>query len=488
MSIKKDILSGVAYTAIAKYAGVFISLGITAILARCFTPEEFGVVNIATVFISFFTLLSDLGIGPAVIQKDLSSKELDGIFCLTLISGLLLSLLFCLFSGWIASFYDNPPMLQTLLQILSLSIFFNSANMVPNALIMKAKRFSFVAYRTLAVQVLCGGIAVVAALKGLGIYALLINPVGSAIVLFVINYLQYPLKPIAPINKALIDKIASFSLYQFLFQFINYFSRNLDKLLMGKYMSMEVLGYYDKAYRLMLLPLQNITYVITPVMHPVFAQIREDKSNIAKSYLKMLGIMAFIGFPLAAGLYFMARNLVLLMFGWQWFESIPAFKILALSVGFQILTSTTGAIFQVADATKQMFYCGLFGAVCTAGAVLIALFSFATAEAVAWAITIAYFLCFVQAFITLFVTTLKIGIKPFLQVLVRPLLLTLIMVIAMEAASWLLDTVFPGISRAGGLCVYLIVWFAVWISYMLIAKEKDVLEVFQYILSKIRRK
>ena len=276
-------------------------------------------------------------------------------------------------------------------------------------------------------------------------------------------------------------------IYQFLFQFINYFSRNLDKLLMGKYMSMKALGYYDKAYRLMLLPLQNITYVITPVMHPVFVQIREDKSNMSRSYLKMLGIMAFIGFPLAAGLYFMARNLVLLMFGWQWFESIPAFKILALSVGFQILTSTTGAIFQAADATKKMFYCGLFGAFCTAGCVIVALFSFATAEAVAWAITIAYFLSFVQAFITLFVSTLKVGIKPFLKVLVRPLLLTLIMVIAMFATSFVLDSFFPGISRAGGLCVYLLVWLVVWISYMFIAKEKDVLELFQYTLSKIRK-
>ena len=487
MSIKKDILSGVAYTAIAKYAGVFISLGITAILARCFTPEEFGVVNIATVFISFFTLLSDLGIGPAVIQKDLSSKELDGIFSLTLLSGAFLSILFCLCSNWIASFYGNPPMLKTLLQILSLSIFFNSANMVPNALIMKAKRFSFVAYRTLGVQILCGGVAVIAALKGLGIYALLINPVGSAIVLFAVNYLQYPLKPLAPVNRGVLQKIGSYSLYQFLFQFINYFSRNLDKLLMGKYMSMEALGYYDKAYRLMLLPLQNITYVVTPVMHPVFVQIREDKSNMSRSYLKMLGTMAFIGFPLAAGLYFMARNLVLLMFGWQWFESIPAFKILALSVGFQILTSTTGAIFQAADATKKMFYCGLFGAFCTAGCVIVALFSFATAEAVAWAITIAYILSFVQAFITLFVSTLKVGIMPFLKVLVRPLLLTLIMVIAMLATTLFLDNFFPGISRAGGLCVYLIVWFLVWISYMFIAKEKDVLELFQYILSKIRK-
>ena len=95
-----------------------------------------------------------------------------------------------------------------------------------------------------------------------------------------------------------IHEIFSYSAYQFMFNVINYFSRNLDKLLIGKYMSMNSLGYYEKSYRLMMLPLQNITHVISPVMHPVFSNFQDDPLKLALSYEKVIRILAFIGFPI----------------------------------------------------------------------------------------------------------------------------------------------------------------------------------------------
>ena len=68
MSVRRELASGVFYTSIAKYAGIVVTLVVTGILSRLFTPEQFGVVNIATVVIAFFAIFSDLGIGPAVIQ------------------------------------------------------------------------------------------------------------------------------------------------------------------------------------------------------------------------------------------------------------------------------------------------------------------------------------------------------------------------------------------------------------------------------------
>ena len=70
MSVRRELASGVFYTSIAKYAGIVVTLVVTGILSRLFTPEQFGVVNIATVVIAFFAIFSDLGIGPAVIQHN----------------------------------------------------------------------------------------------------------------------------------------------------------------------------------------------------------------------------------------------------------------------------------------------------------------------------------------------------------------------------------------------------------------------------------
>ena len=100
MSTKKDLLSGVFWTALSRYSGFFIQIVITAVLARLLTPEDFGVIAIALVFITFFNLLSDFGIGPAIIQvKDLDNNEINSIFSITIWGGVFLSFLsdkFCL--------------------------------------------------------------------------------------------------------------------------------------------------------------------------------------------------------------------------------------------------------------------------------------------------------------------------------------------------------------------------------------------------------
>ena len=92
-SIQKELASGIIYTAISKYSGIIISLAVAGVLARLIDPEEFGVVAIATVIISFFSIFSDLGIAPAIIQnKHLTEDKLNDIFSFTLWTGIGISI------------------------------------------------------------------------------------------------------------------------------------------------------------------------------------------------------------------------------------------------------------------------------------------------------------------------------------------------------------------------------------------------------------
>ena len=85
MSLKKDLFSGVFYTAVARYSGLIVSLVIAGVLARLIPPEDFGIVAVATVIISFFGIFSDLGVGAAVIQnKTLTDGDLSKIYSFTL--------------------------------------------------------------------------------------------------------------------------------------------------------------------------------------------------------------------------------------------------------------------------------------------------------------------------------------------------------------------------------------------------------------------
>ena len=97
-SIRKTLFSGVFYTALARYSGIIISLVVTAILSRLLTPEDFGVIAIATVIINFFNIFTEIGLSPAIIQnKELSSKEISELFSFTVWTGIFISLLLTYF-------------------------------------------------------------------------------------------------------------------------------------------------------------------------------------------------------------------------------------------------------------------------------------------------------------------------------------------------------------------------------------------------------
>ena len=423
MSLRKNLISGVFYTGISKYAGVVISLIITAILSRLLTPDDFGIVAIATVIISFFGVISDLGIAPAIVQdKILSKHDINNLFSFTFWLSLVISSLFFLSAGLIGRYYDSHQ-LVTICRILSLSLFFNTINTVPNALLYRNKEFKFLAKRTLLVQFITGLIAVLAAIYGAGIYALLINPVLSAIFIYIITFRRFPQKLLTTLGLGTLKKIFAYSFYQFLFNLINYFSRNLDKLLIGRFMGMSPLGYYEKSYRLMMLPLQNITHVITPVMHPILSDYQDDVKYLEVAYLKIVRVMAFIGFPLSVFLHFTARELMLILFGNQWLPSVPVFEILALTVGIQIVLSTSGSIFQAAGDTKSLFICGLFSAFTNVTGILIGIFVFKNLNAVAWCILITFSINFFQAYIQMYKITFRLPIKSFIKVLISPFFL-----------------------------------------------------------------
>ena len=401
-TLKQQILSGVFYTAIAKYSGIVISLGVTAVLARLLTPDDFGVVAIATVIIAFFELFTNIGISAAIIQyKELTRKSLEHIYGFTLWMGGILAILFCCLSWGIASYYDNET-LRTVCQILSMSLFFSSAAIVPNTLFYRNKQFRILAFRTLFIQLLTGSTAVLAAYLGAGLYTLTIQPVLSSLCIYLVSLKFYPLRAVLCFDIQIIRKIGNYSLFQFLFNFINYFTCNLDKLLVGKYMGMNLLGYYEKSYRLMMLPVQNITYVITPVLHPILSDYQKDVEVLRASHEKMVHLLALIGFPLSVFLFFFFLEAIMLLFGGQWTASIPAFRILSLSAGIQLILSSSGAFYQSGGDTRSMFHCAIFAASINGLGLVVSIFLFHTLEAVSWAMLCAFVLSFIQCYALLY--------------------------------------------------------------------------------------
>lgn len=479
-NIKRQLFSGVFYTALAKYSGVVISLVVAGVLARLLSPDDFGIVAIATVIIAFFNLFTDMGVSPAIIQhKSLTGDDLSDIFSFTVWTGIGISVLFFGASWLIADYYESD-ILRTLCQLLSVNLFFASATIVPGALFYRNKEFRFIALRSFIIQISAGTAAVTAALCGAGLYALIINPIVSSILIFIISYQRYPQRLRFTLGLGVLRKIFSYSAYQFLFNVINYFSRNLDKLLIGKYMGMSPLGYYEKSYRLMMLPLQNITQVITPVMHPIFSDFQNDKAKLATSYERILRFLSFIGLPLSVLLFFMAQEVTLIIFGDQWLPSVPVFRILALSVGVQIILSSSGSIFQAAGDTRSLFVCGVFSSVLNVAGMLLGIFYFGTLTAVATCIVVTFTINFVQCYWQMYRVTFRRSPLPFIRQLISPLVVSLLMAAALVPMQYAMEgmNIFLTIIAKG------IVSFIIFGAYIQVTHEYDIIGKVWSVVSK----
>lgn len=411
---------------ISKYSNIFIQLIINSVLARLLTPDDFGVVAIITVFISFFTIIADMGIGPAIIQhKELTKKQISDIFIFTIFTAIAIAIGFVIFSFPLSIFYNNKVYIP-LGSILSIGIFFNVLNIVPNAILLKEKQFKALGIRNVLISTVCGIITIILSINGAKYYALVVNSVLVALFTFVLNFYHSRIKIYKSFSIKSVNIIKQFSSYQFGFNFINYFSRNLDNLMIGKFLGEVPLGYYDKAYKLMLYPVQNLTNVITPVLHPILSEHQKDKEYVYDVYIKIIRLLSLVGLFFGVFCYFSAKEIMLIMFGSQWTKSIPAFTILSISIWPQVVTSSTGAIFQSLGETKALFKCGLITTTINITLIITGLI-LGKIEYVAAGVTVGYMISFIVAFSILIRKVFNKSFLKYLYVFIPHIIVAVIM-------------------------------------------------------------
>ena len=459
---QRMFLKDVVYSGISKYSTIIIVLIVTSILARLLSPSDFGVVAIATVFITFFNLVSDFGIATAVVQfKDLSQEDIKSIFGWTFWIAVVLSSSFYFCAPLLSSFYDNS-LLKSVCQLLSLQIFFATLNIVPNALLLKQKKFNVIAARTLSIQILCGVASVAVAFNGGGIYSLLINPIVGMFLNLVINvfYIRLTIKLIPEV--ASIEKIFSFSSYQFLFNFINYIGNNLDKMIIGKTISIAGLGYYEKAYRLEQLPAQTVLGVVGPVLHPYLSDYQNRPDKILEIYNKLNRILLTISFPISAYCLLCAKELILMVFGYQWVESILYFSIMSITVTTNLATSPTGSVLQASNQTKLLFYMGTINVLVALIGLCIGAFVFRTILAICVIGVFSSIICFIITYYLSYKFCFKASPMPVFLYSLKPLTCFLFI----GGLGYIIDTYWSYPQLMISLIFKTIIWLTVLIVFL----------------------
>jgi PST family polysaccharide transporter len=347
------------WSAFGVYTNRFLALGIAAVLSRLLTPEDFGTIAMVTVISGFMSIFADAGIGSAVVQfRDFKIKEHQSLFSLSLLLGLVLAGLLAFGSSFVAVFFDNPD-LQQVAAVMALAFPFSTLGIVPRGMLQREMRFREVAVVNVAAAFIAGLIGIVMAFTGWGYWALVVQTLTNSFLSSLSFLVLAKLAPIPRWNVAVIRKIFGYSGNLTLFSTINYWARNLDNLLIGKFIGSAPLGFYNRAYQLMMLPLSMLSSVITPVLHSALAEKQNDIPAMYRGYRQVIRLIALVSIPGMSFAVIMAPELIRVVWGDQWDQTIPIFAILGLNGIFQPIMSTTGTVFLARNKAHWLFRCGI---------------------------------------------------------------------------------------------------------------------------------
>lgn len=354
MSLKKAAISGVKWSAASFTLRRVLAFLTNIILARLLSPHDFGLVAMASLALGFTDLFKDLGTGSAVIQrKEISEELLSSIFWINTGFGLIVAAGLYGLSPAIAGFYREPDV-APLMQVLSLSFFVSALSIVQSSLLLRELAFERLAKIELFTSVFSSIVAISAAYAGFGVMSLVYQPLLNSVLVLALLWGVNPWRPKWQFNWCQVQEVAGYSLNLTGFNILNYFARNADNLLIGRYLGAQDLGYYDLAYRLMLYPLQGISAVVGKVMFPLYSQMQDDYDRFRNTYLSVTAAIALVSFPLMFGLLAVSGPFVLALFGEQWRPSVPLLMVFAPIGAIQSINTTTGSIYQAKGRTDLM--------------------------------------------------------------------------------------------------------------------------------------
>ena len=362
-NLRNRTISGVRWSVIAKLFQQFSSFFTIAILAHLLSPSAFGLIGMVLVVTNFVEIFKDLGTSTAIIQKKEISQELiSSIFWTNLFFGILFTVIIMIIAPVIAIFFREPGM-TLIMKIMSISFIFSGLSVVPQALLIREMSFRRLAFIENVSFLIGAGIGVGMALSGWGVWSLVIQSLSRVLSMAIFLWLLNPIIPHVKLSLNSLKSIASYSLNLSGFNLLNYFIRNADNMLIGRYLGSTSLGFYSLAYKWMFLPIYYISGIVGNVFLSTFSKIQNDNIRFSRVYLQLCASIGLVTFPLLLGMMALAKPLVFVALGPKWELVVPLLMILS-SIGlFQTIGTTVGSIYLAKGRTDLMLKWGLLAGV-----------------------------------------------------------------------------------------------------------------------------
>ncbi|MBR9812432.1 lipopolysaccharide biosynthesis protein [bacterium] len=356
-----SIRRGLTWILIGQGGRVATQLISLATLVRLLPPTDYGLMAMAATVVALAAMFRDFGTAAALIQAPTVSTRLkQSVFCFNLTIGILVAAATLVLAAPVSMLFAEARLFWVLIALSPVFVI-GALGAVSRAMLERESKFRSLAGADVAAGLVGLAVAVVIAVSGGGVYALVGQQLASALVATVAVLWLVSWKPAAEVRFDEIPKIFSFSSNVFLFNIINYFHRSAGDFLIGRYLGAKTLGFYSVANRILMLPLQNVTFAINRASFPVYSRHSENQRALQVHYSETLASICFVIAPALALVWALREPIIELVLGPEWVQIAVLLAWIAPTGFLQSVTSTSGSILNALGRSDLLRNLGVVG-------------------------------------------------------------------------------------------------------------------------------
>lgn len=374
MSLFRATAKGMVWTTTSTIIRSVVSLLQVAILTRFLEKSDFGIVAIASLFLGFTQIFLDLGISAGIMHKqDTTPKQYSSLFWLNIIMGVLLTAILCACSPLVAKAYKEPELVK-IISLLSFTVLFSAIGSQHRTIQQKKMRFKYISLVEIITAILSLGLAIALAYLDYGVYSLvyanLFHTASAGLIFLGIGLyhdrnISFHFKLSETYDYL---KIGVFSIGT---QVLDYFSRELDILIISATLGKETVGVYSLCKKLVMAVYNAVNPVLTKVITPIFAMIQNEKERIQKLYYDIIQSLAIINMPIYCLIAIFSMGILKYLYGEQYLDGTLVLAFISLTYGVNTTANPVGSLQIAMGRTDLGMYWTIVRIVATAIAVYI---------------------------------------------------------------------------------------------------------------------
>lgn len=331
-SLKADTIAGFKWAAIEKFSIQIIQFGLGIFLARLLSPSDYGAIGMLAIFIAISNVFIDSGFSSALIRKiDRTEDDYSTVFVTNFAISIFFALLLVFVAPWIASFY-NLPILCPVLRVQSISLILYALMAVQTTKLTAEVDFRTLARASMVASLLSGLIGIGLAYNGCGVWSLVAQNLLSILFKFVCIMFQSHWFPKIGFSRKSFDELFGFGKNMLGASLLSAVYFNLDSIIIGKFFTPTLLGYYTRGTQIASLPVNNINGVLNSVTYPILAKLQNETDRLIqvyRKYIKLTSMCIFFGCMLMVAL---GKPLILFLLTDKWLDSIIYLQIFSFAI------------------------------------------------------------------------------------------------------------------------------------------------------------